>query len=597
MVVRHDPVEVLTIGAGWAGSIVAMELAQNGREVLSLERGSERGPDEYLTMHDELRYDLHYEMMQDLSNGTFTVRHTPEEEALPMRRYGFALIGTGVGGAGVHWNGQTWRYLPYDFEIRSRTIEQYGEDKIPDWMPLKDWGISYEELRPYFWKFEKMAGISGEAGNLVESMEGETGIDAEPAFGGDGNPFEGARLHDYATPAMKRTPYLGTFMDAAADVGYHPFICPSANLSEAYTNPSGVERDPCQYCGFCDRFGCEWGAKSDPTVTTIPAARDTGNYDIRTHAEVLEIIYNEQEGQVEGVRYIDRESGETHVQPAEVVALTAFALNNVRLLLLSEIGEPYDPETGDGLVGKNYCYQNNCATPTGFFDDEKWNLYMGAGALLAGFDDLNGDNFDHSDLDFIHGGNTAIEQIGTRPTNHNPMPPDTPMWGEEFKDESLKYNYSSLFFNTQGAQLPAETNYLSLDPNYTDQYGRPLLRITFDWTPNDQKMAEFMAEKNNEVMEAMDPDQMKPAEENDEHFDFTTYQSTHTVGGAIMGDDPESSVVNTYLQHWDAENLFVPGASAFPHQSGYNPTGTVGALSFRAAEGIQRYLDGAGMLE
>ena len=581
---RHDPVDVVTIGVGWVGSIVAKELAQDGKQVVGLERGRERTTEDYLQVHDELRYALRYEMMQDLSKETITFRHDPGQRALPMRKYGSFLPGTGTGGAGVHWNGQTWRFLPYDFEIRSRTIDKYGSEKIPDWMPLQDWGITYKELEPYYTRFEKLAGISGKAGNI----EGETQS--------GGNPFEGPRSSEYPTEAMMTTPAIDRFMQAAKAQSYHPFVSPSANLSEQYTNPDGVKRDPCQYCGFCERFGCEWGAKASPLVTTIPVAKSTGNFDLRTHAEVREILYDAKNERVEGVRYVDRQSGTTYIQPADVVVLSAFTLNNVRLLLLSEIGEPYDPETGEGVVGKNYCYQNSGAgAVTGFFDDEKWNLYMGAGALQGSFDDHNGDNFNHSGLDFLHGGNTTLSQTGTRPIATNPIPSDTPSWGSEFKDQSLEHNYSTLSISTQGAQLPHRRNYLSLDPEYTDEHGQPLLRITFNWTPNDRKMMPYMAKRNRKVMEEMGASTIETTTEKDD-YSIVPYQSTHNVGGAIMGADRETSVVNTYLQHWDAPNLFVPGASAFPHNSGYNPTGTVGALSFRAVDGIRQHLKRGGLV-
>jgi gluconate 2-dehydrogenase alpha chain len=74
------------------------------------------------------------------------------------------------------------------------------------------------------------------------------------------------------------------------------------------------------------------------------------------------------------------------------------------------------------------------------------------------------------------------------------------------------------------------------------------------------------------------------------------YQSTHNTGGVIMGDNLETSALNNYLQMWDFENVFVPGASAFPHNSGYNPTATVGALAYRAADGIEKYLKNGGLL-
>lgn len=591
MATQLDPVDVVTVGAGWTGGIVAQELATDGKEVVSLERGDERSPQDYLTMHNELRYALRYELMQDLSQGTLTFRHTPDDEALPMRRLGSFLLGKGVGGAGVHWNGQTWRFLPYDFQIRSETIERYGRDKIPENMLLQDWGITYEELRPYYLEFEKLCGISGAAGNIEGEIQDQ------------GNPFEGPRLEDYPTPPMKTTPPLERFMDAAADLGYHPFMAPSANLSEAYTNPQGVSRGACQYCGFCERFGCEWGAKADPTVTVLPVAKETGNYELRTQSEVRRLLYDPQEGRVTGVLYVDTVTGETYVQPAEVVALTAYALHNVRLLLLSDIGEPYDPENpqDSGNVGKNYCYQNFGGSATGFWDDEQWNLYMGAGALGATVDDFNGDNFDHTGLDFLHGGEIYITQTGRRPIVNNSVPPGVERsWGSEFKKASVNYFNSSLSISAQGAVLPYVDNYLDLDPTYTDEYGDPLLRMTFNWKENDRRLAEYTGEKCREIMEAMNPDAMTYSDEvigEGGDYDIRPYQSTHNTGGAIMGPDPDISVVNSYLQCWDAENLFIPGASAFPHNSGYNPTGTVGALAFRAADGIKQYFESPRILD
>ncbi|WP_306056727.1 GMC family oxidoreductase [Natronococcus wangiae] len=584
MVQELDPVDVVTVGAGWTGGIIAKELAQDDYEVVSLERGSERDTEDFLTVHDELGCALRYKLMQDLSKETITFRNSVDEPALPMRRYGAFLPGSGEGGAGVHWNGVTWRFLPYDFEIRSRTIDEYGEEKIPENMQLQDWGISYEELEPSYDEFEYTAGIAGEAGNIEDEIQD------------DGNPYEGARQREYPLPPMQETPVLERFKETTADLGYEPFQQPSANLTESYTNPDGVQQGQCEYWGYCERFGCEWGAKASPITTVLPAAQETESFELRTHADVVELLYDEDEQRVEGVRYVDRRTDEVYDQPADVVALTAYVLNNVRLLLLSEIGDPYDPETGDGVVGKNYCYQNFQASARGFFDDEEWNLYMGAGALGASIDDFNGDNFDHEDLDFLHGGNVAINQTGDRPIANNPVPEDTPEWGSEFKERSLEYYHSSISVSCQGSVLPFRENYLDLDPEYTDQYGRPLLRMTFDWREQDRNLVEYVGPRLEEIVEKMGADAVDASTTIEESFDITPYQSTHNTGGAIMGADPAESVVNNYLQCWEAHNLFVPGASAFAHNSGYNPTGTVGALAFRAAEGIRGYLEDPDLL-
>src|SRR5690606_27064740 len=100
--------------------------------------------------------------------------------------------------------------------------------------------------------------------------------------------------------------------------------------------------------------------------------------------------------------------------PADIVVLTGYVFTNVKLLLLSGIGRPYDPAAGKGVIGKNYAYQVIKGNAAGFFDNQKFNLYAGAGALGMSLDDYNGDHFDHSELNFIHGGNIAHTVTGQR---------------------------------------------------------------------------------------------------------------------------------------------------------------------------------------
>ena len=119
--------------------------------------------------------------------------------------------------------------------------------------------------------------------------------------------------------------------------------------------------------------------------------------------------------------------------------------------------------------------------------------------------------------------------------------------------------------------------------------------MTFDYTEHDRELVKYISQKTHEIAEEIGADII---DTNDTQNDFNVNKdtNTHNTGGVIMGTDPETSAVNTYLQMWDADNVFVVGASAFPHNSSFNPTGTLGALSYRAAEGIQRYLDEGGSL-
>ncbi|EIM07241.1 gluconate 2-dehydrogenase flavoprotein [Planococcus antarcticus DSM 14505] len=569
MVTTLDSVDVVTVGVGWTGGIIAAECAKEGLKVVGLERGRERGTEDFSIVHDEYRYAVRYELMQDLSRETITFRNNRRQRALPMRQLGSFLLGEGLGGAGTHWNGQTWRFLPYDLQIKTITDEKYGANKLPAEYTIQDWGITYDELEPYFDRFEKTAGISGE----------------------DKNPFWGKRSSAYPTPPMKKTPILQRFETATSNLGLSPFMVPSANLSEAYENPDGQQINACQYCGFCERFGCEYGAKTSPEITVVPAARETGNYEVKFNANVVEVM---KEGdRVTGVRYFDTVTFEEFIQPANVVVLTSYVMNNAKLLMVSEIGQQYDPETGQGSLGKNYAYQI-LPGATGFFD-EQMNTFMGAGALGMTVDDFNGDSFEHGDLDFIHGASLSITQTGSRPILANSTPPDTPSWGAEFKRASIENFTRTLNVGGQGASMPHKENFLALNGTYKDIYGVPLLELTYNFTDQDRALHNYITERAGEIMQEMGAKTVVTRNPITD-YDIVPYQTTHNTGGTVMGADPATSVVNNFLQHWDAENLFVVGAGNFAHNGGYNPTGTVGALAYRCAEGVIRYSREGGSL-
>jgi gluconate 2-dehydrogenase alpha chain len=592
--------DVVIVGVGWVGGIMAAELTRAGLDVVGLERGHTQHRNvEYWDdqKHDELRYAVRYELFQNTANETWTLRHNVQETALPIRQLGSFLPGTGLGGAGVHWNGQTWRYHPNDFTKRSSTIERYGASKIPVGMSIQDWGITYDELEPYYDKFEYMAGIAGKAGNLKgKQIPG-------------GNIFEGPRSREFPVPPPPDTEIEAMFRKASAGLGYHPFYAPTANLPRTYKNPDGVERGPCTYCGFCERFGCEVGAKADPTNTVIPVAMKTGKFKIIDYANAFSIKHDGKHGQ--SVLYYDS-TGRIQEQPADVIVLGAFVFNNVRLLLTSKLGQPYDPVANTGVVGKNYAYQTGGGGASGWFSSREFNRYMGSGANAVAIDDFNADNFDHTGLGFIGGGSISVGQSGARPIQSLSVPPGVPSFGRDWKAAIRKYYKSVVSIGFQGESPSYQSHFVDLDPNYRDKFGQPLLRITFDWEPNERAMVAFAGLKTLQLMQEMIPGAVQAgtgplsptapdlisggAGSLPAHYDTVAYQSTHNTGGAIMGADPETSVVNHYLQMWDAPNVFVVGACNFPQNAGFNPTGTVGALAYRAAEGILKYSKTGGSL-
>ncbi len=575
--------DVVIVGLGWSGSILAYELCQEGLDVVAIERGPWRDTATDFnvgTMPDELRYAVRRDLFLQPQTEAMTMRNNATQTALPLREYIGFLPGNGVGGAGVHWNGQTWRFWDSDFQTRTHLTERYGADKLKD-LTVQDWGVTAAEMESAFDRFEYLAGISGKAGNL-------NGKIAE-----GGNPFEDPRSREYPNPPLDQTFGPTMFGEKAKAMGLHPFPTPAANMSRSYVNPLGIAMGQCTACGYCERFGCANYSKSSAQTCVLPALMRQENFEARTECEVLHVDLDKSGKAARGVTYIDS-TGETWFQPADLVVLCAYGLFNVRLMMLSGIGKIYDPVSQTGTIGRNYCYQTNAGTQL-FFDTDTWmNPFIAAGALGMTFDDFNGDAFDHSTLDFVGGAGFNCVPTNGRPIQTRPTPPGTPKWGAGWKQATVDHYAHTLSFGTQGSSYAARGNYLDLDPTYKDRHGRPLLRITFDFPDNDLRMSDFMSDRMEDLAKTFGAKQYVVSRLK-KGWNAAVYQSTHNTGGAIMGKDPATSAVNKYLQSWDVANVFVVGASAFPQNAGKNPTGPVGALAYWAADAIrQQYLKAPG---
>jgi gluconate 2-dehydrogenase alpha chain len=579
------PVDVVLVGFGWTASILAQELTNAGLQVLALERGKFRDtiPDFASThIQDELKYAARDGLFEEPARQTLTFRNSTSQEALPMRHLGSFLPASGAGGAGVHWNGQMWRFLPTDFVIRSHTEARYGKKFIPADMTIQDWGVTYADLEPYYDKFEYLCGVSGIAGNIQGKLQ--------PG----GNPFEGPRARPYPLPPLKRSYATTLFDQAAKDAGFKPFPCAAANTSKPYKNPYGVQMGECTYCGYCEWFACGNYSKASPQSTIFPVLLPKDNFSYRTLCNVTRVNLDSSGKRATGVNYVDAQ-GREFEQPASLVILCAFAQHNAHLMLLSGIGKPYDPKTGHGAVGKNYAYQITSSVDV--FIDKITNPFMGAGALGQAIDEFNGDNFDHGPAGFVGGGYLAAWSTGGRPILQQHGAPDgTPAWGAGWK-KAIHENYQrSLSIATHGSVMSFRGSYLDLDPTYRDVYGSPLLRLTFDFHDNEIRMSKYLTDKAALIAKAMKPKSYK-VNYRQGHYSILPYETTHNTGGVPMGADPTTSAVNPYLQSWDVHNVFVMGSSVFPQNAGYNPTATVGALAYWAVDKIRNlYLKNPGPL-
>jgi gluconate 2-dehydrogenase alpha chain len=582
---KLKPVDAVVVGSGVAGSIICMELANAGLQVVCLERGRLVDPQNEFVMpytNDELKFDRHSDIFQNLSRETITFRNQMSETALPMRELGSFKPGEIVGGTAVHWGCNARRFLPYDFEIRSRMTKKHGKDFFPEDCTSQDWGVTYEELEPYYDQFEHIYGVGGKAGNL--NGEIHTG----------GNPFEGPRSRDYPNPPTLSTPQGQLFAKTAQSLGYHPFPGPAAAMTRDYTNLYKLHLGECQRGGFCSSHACAQGAKANPLTAVLPALMKKDNFELRPLCNVIKINKDSTGKQATGVTYIDAR-GQLVEQPANIVVLATYCFNNTRLLLLSGIGQPYDPVNGTGVVGRNYSYQTGSKVQV-FFDDQEFNPFIGGGMTSVQFDDFNGEALDRTGLGFVGSAYIAVSSAGATPIKSKPVPSGTPRWGGAWK-KAVAHNYRRSFsIGVHGSCQSYRQHYLDLDPTYRDSNGLPLLRMTFDWHQNEQKMLKFMNEKCVEIAKAMSPSTYSthavPTK-----YSIIPYQSTHNIGGAVMGADPSTSVVNKHLQSWDVPNVFVVGGSAFPQNAAVGPTETIGMLACWTADGIKDlYLKRPGQL-
>jgi gluconate 2-dehydrogenase alpha chain len=392
-------------------------------------------------------------------------------------------------------------------------------------------------------------------------------------------------------------PYAPTlFAKAAKELGYHPFPMPSSTASQPYITPDGVGVAPCQYCGHCSLFSCMVGAKASPNSRLLPLVSDRKNLKIRTGCQVRRVVH--RGGKAIGVSYTD-ESGSEFMQPADAVVLAAWVFNNARLLMLSGIGEQYDPVSGKGTLGRNPTYAVHATLE--YYLDRPQNIFLGGGGLAMAIGDFGGDLGDEGAAQgafrgglifaYTQGSPPVISAFGKVPEGEA-----TQNWGSQWKNAAVKWNDRYATFLSTENHFPYRQNYLDLDPTYTDRWGDPLLRVTMDWTEAERKQAAFMGKKEVEIARAMGATGIRALTNTAPSSGAPLMVSTHSHGGAIMGASPETSVVNPYLQHWQMPNLFVVGGSALP-QGEEHLTMTVAALAYRTADAfIDRYIKRPGAL-
>jgi gluconate 2-dehydrogenase alpha chain len=524
--------DVCVVGVGCVGGIMAKELASAGLSVVGLEAGPDLPFEDY-AFKDSLRKE----------------RRSPANN--------------NVGGGLMVWTGSATRFMPGDFkvhtdEIASRVAERAGA--VLDGTQIIDWPIGYDDLEPYYEKFEWEMGISGLGG---------------------ANPFEGPRRRDYPMPPIRDGARSQVFGKATVGLGYHPYPTPCAVTSRAYQPPAPYdqripERPACTYCGQCNGYGCHVEAKLSTAYTAIPVALETGNFDLRTNCRVFRID-TDSRGKVTGVSYFDQD-GRVQQQEASVVVLGAQVNEHSRLLLNSGNGKGRHPglANSSGMVGRGVM-AHSAVRGTGWFDDFRVNAFIGPNAGMR-LDDFNGNNFDHTGLGFIRGATIGTSGGGTPLEQLDAVPPGLPRWGERYKESLAHYYTRSFGLSMMVETLPHRDNFIDIDPAKKNRRGVPAHRVHFSFHENERRLQQYLEEIGVKIMTATGADHLTVSK---------SLRPNRWAGGVRMGADPSESVLNGYCQTHDNENLFIIGASAFPTMAGYAPTPTIGALTYRTADYIK----------
>jgi gluconate 2-dehydrogenase alpha chain len=569
-----EKTDVVIIGMGAAGGILAAELSKSGMKVIGLERGPRLTTADF-SGQDELRYFQRQDLRPNAKRQPVTWRPNVNARAIPLPILNY---GNQAGGGTVHYGAVSWRFHEDDFRVRSQTMERYGASAIPKDSSIVDWPLTYGELEPFYDRAEYELGVSGKAGNLQGRK-----IDG-------GNVFEAPRRREYPLPPLMADQSGVIFEAGARELGYHSFSTPRAILSQSYRG-----RTSCTYCGFCQAFGCHVGAKSSILVTTLPEADATGNFKLLTGTMCYH-VNSDNSGRVTGVSYYGPDGSNNTIE-AELVILAPFIYDNTRLLLLSKTKKfPNGLANSSGQVGK-HVMAHITSRVFATFDDRFVNIYMGPSAQKHSLDDFNADNFDHSGLPFIRGGQISVSPadleagpIGAA-MSMNP-PPGIPRWGAAYRDFLAKYfaRYAAVVAQTEN--LPYGDQTIDLDPDVRDQWGLPAPRLTYDWRrPNELARIEFLFTKLEGLATAMGATRVWRAPMG------PGAPGAHHEGGTRMGNNPKTSVVNRYGQSWDIPNLFIVGSSTFPTMSGFNPTLTIQALAYMSADAIvNRYKKSPGKL-
>jgi gluconate 2-dehydrogenase alpha chain len=553
-----DEVDVLLIGVGAMGGLSAQVFAEAGLSVVGLEAGPFRPLDEFLPDELEHAYYTRGGLGPKFQQETPRWRETKDEEDSREATFSLGRMVNGVGGSAGHYGSWLRRFQPWQFAPKSHYDAVYGPGALPEDCSLADWPVSYADLEPFYTKLEHLIGIAGD----------------------ESNPFS-TRSKPLPLPPTRPFTLGNKFTEATRAAGLHPHPVPVGFTTESYGG-----RPATGYSAWNNGMGSFLGDRWHPGLGPVPAAIATGNFELRTHSRVTQVIVD-GDGAARGVEWIDP-LGRVRRQYARAVILSAYTYENLRLMYLSADKRHVDGlGNNNGQLGMNYMTKM-FGHVDALFPGTEFNRHTGPAAQGVVLEDFLSEDFRSLDHGFIGGATLGAEQQALPlQIASETLPDDVRGWGAPYRDHLRLWSQQGVI-RIQPDALPYASHRLEIDPRHRDSsgLGMPLVRVTYRLRENERRLASWMADTAGGLLRDMG------AVKTWQGPYFTGVGSSHDLGGARFGHDPATSTLDEHLAVHDTPNLFMYSGAAFPSCPGINPTLTIWAIVMRAAENLAGKLGG-----
>jgi choline dehydrogenase-like flavoprotein len=538
-------VNVVIVGSGAAGGVVAKELACAGLSVVLLERG------QWYSAADCRKDDLRNQRTTVLGNAfgpddernpRVLVDDKGRERILAASEGGYNNNAACVGGGTFSYGAQAWRYMEKDFRMRTTYGAVAGST-------LEDWPVSYTDLEPYYEKAEIEVGVSGDV---------------------DPNIFQAPRRRPLPMPALAPNREYQVLHPAARRLGLHPFDIPMFRNTVPYN-----DRAVCMRCRWCVGFACELNARSGTHNTVIPRALASGNCELRTGCMTREVLIDDS-GRARGVSYYESGSKSLQTQTADIVIVSCAAVESARLLLNSKsklfpngLGNRYD-WVGRNLQGHTY------TGAVGLFAEDTYDD-IGPGAQIAICD------YNHGNEGLAGGAMLANEFIRLPYQFIGQVPNFVPRWGKAHKDWVRNAYRRTVMVQGPVQEMPNFESRVEVDPRVKDAWEIPVARMSGAKHPHSLQIAKFISGKAEAWLK--------------EAGAIQTWKKIpgaglsggqHQAGTCRMGNDPKTSVVDKFCRIHDVDNAFVIDGSVHVTNGGFNPALTIMAIAYYASANLLR---------